>query len=259
MTKKAGEKVRDEKDMSFWEHLEVFRGVILRSVAVLLALFVILFFFKEFIFDSVVLAPTKSDFWLYNLLGIDFSLNLINIEVTAQFFIHMRVTFIAAVIVCFPYLCFELWRFIAPALYKNEIKAVRGAFGLGAGLFYLGAATGYFIVMPLVMFFFSGYQVSETVENTFALGSYISIFSSMVFLMGILYEFPSVIAVLSRLGLVTRSFLRKYRRHAVVVILILAAILTPTGDPFTMLVVAGPLYLLYEFSILICRKDDIDR
>jgi len=247
---------QDEKEMTFWDHLEEFRGVLIRTAIALVSLFVVLFFFKEFIFDSIVLAPTRSDFWLYRLLGIKFDVKLINIEVTAQFFIHMRVTFIAAVIVCFPYLCFELWRFIAPALYLNEIKAVKGAFGLGAGLFYLGAATGYFIVMPLVMFFFNGYQVSESVENTFALGSYISIFSSMVFLMGILYEFPSVIAVLSHLGLVTKGFLKKYRRHAVVVMLVLAAILTPTGDPFTMLVVAGPLYLLYEFSILICRKDE---
>jgi len=178
---------------------------------------------------------------------------LINIEVTAQFFIHMRVTFIAAVIVCFPYLCYELWKFIVPALYQNEKRVVRSSFGLGAVLFYLGAATGYFLVMPLIMIFFSGYQVSASVENTFALGSYISIFSSMVLLMGILYEFPSVIAILSRLGFVKRAFLQKYRRHAVVVILILAAVLTPTGDPFTMLVVALPLYLLYEFSILICK------
>lgn len=240
--------------MTFWDHLEELRGVLIRTVVVLLTLFVVLFFFKSFIFDVVVLGPTRSDFWLYKFLGIDFGVKLINIEVTAQFFIHMRITFIAAIIVCFPYLCFELWRFIAPALYKNEKKAVRGAFGFGAGLFYLGAATGYFIVMPLIMYFFNGYQVSEAVENTFSLSSYISIFSSMVLLMGILYEFPSVIAVLSHLGVVTKAFLKKYRRHAVVVILVVAAILTPTGDPFTMLVVAGPLYLLYEFSILICKQ-----
>lgn len=244
-----------DKEMTFWDHLEELRGVLIRSAIVLVALFAVLFFFKTFIFDSIVLAPTKPDFWLYKLLGINFSLKLINIDVTAQFFIHMRVTFIAALIVCFPYLCYEIWRFVAPALYKNEIKAIRGAFAFGAGLFYLGAAIGYFIVMPLVMFFFSGYQVSESVENTFALGSYISIFSSMVLLMGILFEFPTVIAVLSKLGLVNRAFLKKYRRHAVVVIMLVAAVLTPTGDPFTMLVVALPLYLLYELSILICRND----
>ena len=138
-------------EMSFWDHLEELRGVLLRSVVVLLILFVALFFFKEFIFDDIVLAPTKPGFWLYKLLGVDFSLKLINIDVTAQFFIHMRVTLIAALVVCFPYLIAEIWRFVAPALYQNEKRTVRAAFSLGAGLFYLGVAVGYFIVMPLVM------------------------------------------------------------------------------------------------------------
>lgn len=240
--------------MTFWDHLEVFRKVLIRSVSALLVLFVVLFFFKSFIFDTVVLGPTRPDFWLYRLLGINFSVQLINIEVTAQFFIHMRVTFIAALIVAFPYLCFELWLFVKPALMKSEKRVVRRAFGFGSGLFYLGAATGYFIVMPLIMFFFSGYQVSEAVQNTFSLSSYIGIFASMVMVMGILFEFPSLVAVLSTFGVLHKDFLKKYRKHAVVVIFILAAVLTPTGDPFTMLVVAAPLYLLYEFSIVICRK-----
>lgn len=248
--------------MSFWDHLEVLRWVLVRVAVVLVLLFVALFFFKSFIFDTVVLGPTKPDFWLFKMLGIGFSIKLINIEVTAQFFIHMRVTFICALIVCFPYLCYELWRFVAPALYVREKALIRRAFGLGAGLFYMGAAIGYFIVMPLVLFFFNGYQVSAAVENTFSLSSYISIFSSMVLIMGILFEFPSVIAVLGNFGIVSKKFLRKYRRHAAVIILILAAILTPTGDPFTMLVVAGPLYILYEFSIMICKtkgeENDID-
>lgn len=240
--------------MTFWDHLEVFRKVLIRSVSALLVLFVALFFFKSFIFDTVVLGPTRPDFWLYRLLGINFSVQLINIEVTAQFFIHMRVTFIAALIVAFPYLCSELWLFVKPALVKSEKRVVRRAFGFGSGLFYLGAATGYFIVMPLIMYFFSGYQVSEAVQNTFSLSSYIGIFASMVLVMGILFEFPSVVAVLSTFGVLHKDFLKKYRKHAVVVIFILAAVLTPTGDPFTMLVVAAPLYLLYEFSIVICKK-----
>lgn len=246
-----------DKEMTFWDHLEELRGVLIRSAVVLLVLFVVLFFFKRFIFDDIILAPTRGDFWLYRLLGIDFSIKLINIDVTAQFFIHMRVTFMAALIVCFPYLCFELWTFVAPALYQNEKKALSGAFAFGAGLFYIGAAIGYFLVMPLVMYFFNGYQVSEAVDNTFALGSYISIFTAMVLLMGILFEFPSVIMVLSKLGLVDKATLRKYRRHAIVAVVAVAAVLTPTGDPFTMLVVALPLYILYEFSILMCH--DIDR
>ena len=247
--------------MTFWDHLEELRGTIVRSVVVLVLVFVVLFFFKEFVFDDVVLGPTKPNFWFYRLLGINMSLQLINIDVTAQFFTHIKVTFIAAFVVTFPFICYQLWRFIAPALYQNEKKTVRGAFGLGAGLFYLGICTGYFLVVPLMLVFFNGYQVSATIENTFNLNSYISIFSGMVFMMGILFEFPSVLAVLSRFGLITREFLKQYRRHAIVVIIILAAILTPTGDPFTLLVVSVPLYLLYEFSIFLCKpapKEEIE-
>ena len=244
------------KEMSFWDHLEELRGSIIRSVLVLVAVFVVLFFFKTFVFDTVVLGPTKSSFWFYRLLGLNMNLQLINIDVTAQFFTHIKVTFIAAFVVAFPYICYELWRFIAPALYRDEKKTVRGAFGLGAGLFYLGICTGYFLVVPLMLVFFDGYQVSATIENTFSLNSYISRFSGMVFMMGLLFEFPSVLAVLSHFGIVTREFMKQYRRHAVVVILILAAVLTPTGDPFTLLVVSVPLYLLYEFSIFICKPEE---
>lgn len=240
--------------MSFWDHLEDMRWGILRSLLVFVVLYVVLFFFKGFVFDTVVLGPVKPDFWLYRLLGVNFSIDFINTEVTAQFFIHLRVTLIAALVCCFPYLCFEVWRFISPALYKSEKRAVMTSFGLGAALFYAGVALGYFVIVPLVMYFFNGYQVSEDVENVFAIKSYIGIFSSMVLLMGVSFEFPVVLALLSRLGLFGRSALRKYRRHAIVAILIFAAILTPTGDPFTMLVVALPLYILFELSILLCKK-----
>lgn len=233
----------DNGEMSFWDHLEALRWVLLRCGVVLVVLMTVLFFFKDFIFDTVILAPAKG-------------LKLINIEVTAQFFIHVRVTFICSLVLAFPYLAFELWRFVAPGLYASEKKAVRRAFGLGSGLFYAGAAFGYFVVMPLVIFFFSRYQVSASVENTFSLGSYVSTFSAMVLIMGLLFEMPTVISVLGHLGVVTRRTLRNLRRHAVVVLLLLAAILTPTGDPFTMTVVALPLYLLYEFSILLCPKDE---
>lgn len=240
--------------MTFWDHLEELRGVIIRSVLLLLACFTALFFFKDFLFDGIILRPTQGDFWLYRLLGVGMNLDLINIDISAQFFTHIKVSFICALVVSFPFLFFFLWQFIAPGLYDNEKRTIRGAFALGAVLFYLGLAVGYFIVMPILLTFFNGYQVSANVTNTFSLNSYISIFTSMVFLMGILFEFPSVLAILSQFGIVTRSFLRQYRRHAVLVLLVLAAVLTPTGDPFTMLVVAAPLYLLYEFSILLCRE-----
>ncbi len=244
-----------EKEMSFWDHLEELRGAIIRSVLLLVCAFVALFFFKNLVFDTIVLAPTRSSFWFYRLLGVNMNLQLINIDVTAQFFTHIKVTFIAAFVLTFPFICYQLWRFIAPALYRDEKKTVRRAFGLGAGLFYLGICTGYFLVVPLMLLFFDGYQVSASIVNTFSLNSYISIFSGMVFMMGLLFEFPSVLAVLSHFGIVTREFMKRYRRHAIIVIIILAAVLTPTGDPFTLLVVSVPLYLLYEFSILICRPE----
>ena len=248
----------NSKEMSFWDHLEELRGTIFRSVLIIMVFFTVGFFLKERLFDGVILRPARSDFWFYRLLGVNLDLDLINIDIAAQFFTHIKVTFICAVVISFPLLCYEIWKFVAPGLYENEKKTIKKAFGMGAVLFYLGIAVGYFIVMPVLLYFFNGYQVSSSVENTFALTSYISIFTSMVFLMGILFEFPSVLAVLSHFGLVTREHMRKFRRHAVVVILVLAAILTPTGDPFTMLVVALPLYLLYEFSIFICKPAEAE-
>ena len=246
------------KEMSFWDHLEELRGTLIRSVLVVVLVFVVGFFFKDFLFDQVILKPARREFWLYRLLNVDLNLDLINIDISAQFFTHIKVTFICAVVLCFPVICYEIWKFVAPALYENEKSVVRRAFALGAGLFYAGVSVGYFIVMPVLLVFFNGYQVSATVVNTFALTSYISIFMAMVFVMGLLFEFPSVLAVLSHFGIVTRAQMRKFRRYAVMVILILAAALTPTGDPFTMLVVALPLYALYEFSILICKEESTD-
>lgn len=243
-----------EQTMTFWDHLEDLRKSIFRMMGVLASVAVILFFFKNFLFDDVVLAPAGSDFLLYRLVGIDFSLSLVNLEVAAQFMIHMKVTFICALILTFPYLIYEIWKFIAPALYENEKKAVRGAFTFASVLFYVGIAVGYFIILPLMLKFFADYQVSASVPNTFSLSSYISMFTSIVLVFGIVFEFPTVIAVLSGMGIVTRETLKRYRRHAVCAVVILAAVITPTGDPFSLFVVSVPLYMLYEFSILISRR-----
>lgn len=243
-------------EMTFWDHLEELRGSLFRMLAVFGIAVVVLFFFKTFLFDNVILAPSKSDFFLYRLLGADFSLTLVNIEVAAQFMIHMKITFICALIVTFPYLIFEIWRFIAPALYKKEKKAVRGAFLFASVLFYAGVAVGYSIVFPLMLNFFSDYQVSPDVPNTFSLTSYISMFTSMVLIFGIVFEFPTVSVVLSSLGIITKETLKTFRRHAICAVLILAAVITPSGDPFSLMIVSVPLYLLYEFSILLCRKGE---
>ena len=237
--------------MSFWDHLEVLRGTLFRSVLAVVLLSVGVLCIPEHLFRAV-LYPTTADFPLYRWLHLDFRMQLVNIEVTAQFFVHLKMAVLCGVVLAFPYLIWEIWRFIAPALYEQEKKAVRTAFGLSSGLFYLGVAVGYLLVLPVCLMFFMNYSVSETVQNTISLSSYISLFTSMVFLVGLIFEFPTVILVLSSLGLVGKDTLRKYRKHAFVVILLLAAFITPS-DPVSMFVLAVPLYGLYEFSILVCR------
>lgn len=246
-------------EMTFWDHLEDLRKCFFRMLTVYGVAVVVLFFFKSFIFDDIILAPSKPDFYLYQLLGAGFSMTLVNIEVAAQFLIHMKITFISALIVTFPFLIYEVWRFVAPALYTNEKRVVRGAFAFASILFYVGVLVGYAVVFPLMLNFFSGYQVSPDIHNTFSLTSYISMFTSMVLIFGIVFEFPTVVAVLSSLKMISKSTLKNYRRHAICFTVLLAAVITPSGDPFSLLVVSVPLYLLYEFSVLICRNNDDDQ
>ena len=244
----------ESQEMSFWDHLDVLRKSLIRSAIFVGLTSVILFFFKDFLFDTIIFAPTKGNFWLYQVLHVDFNLQLINIDVAAQFTTHIRITFIAALIVSVPYLIYEIWKFVSPALFQHEKTAIRGGFMFAAVLFYVGAAVGYFIVLPLMLNFFADYQVSELVSNTFSLKSYIGLFASSVLLFGLVFEFPTIIKVMSAMGLVTRGTLKQYRKHAICGVVILAAVITPSGDPFSLLVVSIPLYFLYEFSILICRK-----
>ena len=242
--------------MTFWDHLDALRGALLRSLAVVLAASAALFFFKEFLFDGVVLAPAREDFFIYRLAGVSSGLALVNIEVAAQFMTHLKVTFFCALILCTPYLLFEIWRFVAPALYAREKRATRRAFLLASGLFYLGLAIGYLIVLPLMVHFFQGYSISDSIVNTISLTSYISTVTATVLLFGLVFEVPVLLALLSRLGLVTRAMLRRGWRYAVLVIVVLAALITPSGDPFSLLVVCLPLFLLYLIGIALCRDPE---
>ena len=244
-----------EKEMSFWDHLDVLRGTLFHALGAICLCSVLGLVFKDFLFDGIVLAPTRPDFCVYRLLGWSFSMQLINVEVSAQFFVHLQAAFAGGVIVAFPYVVWELWKFLEPALYKQEKKPVGMAFALSTGLFYLGVVVGYFIVLPVCLQFFMNYTVSDTVANTITIGSYMSMFFSMVLLIGIAFEFPTVVLVLNRLGVLSREVLKKGRRYAVVVVLVLAALITP-ADPFSMFVLAFPLYFLYELSILLCSKSD---
>lgn len=244
-------------EMTFWDHFDVLRSSLFRIAIVLIAAAVALFTFKDFLFDDLILAPAKEDFFLYKWLGADFSLDLVNIEVTAQFMIHMKIAFLCAVVLTFPYIIFKVWQFIAPALYENERKKVRNAFLFASVLFYLGVLIGYLLIFPLMLNFFADYQVSADVPNIFSLSSYISLLTSMVMTFGIVFEFPTLVVVLSSLGILKKEWMRKYRRHAILAVVVLAAIITPSGDPFSLAVVTLPLYLLYEFSVFICKPEKV--
>ena len=243
----------DGKEMSFWDHLDELRGTIIRSVAAVCIFAILAFLFKDAIF-AFVLAPCKPEFFLYELLHWNFRLDLINIELSAQFMVHLKLALLLGLIVAVPYVIWEIWRFISPALYPAETRPARWVFALASVFFYLGAAFGYCFVLPVCLNFFVNYSVSDAVVNTISLSSYISMFVSMVLLIGLVFEFPLVVILLNRLGLLTRSLLCKGRKYAFVVILVLAALITPS-DPFSMLVLAAPMYLLYEFSILFSKDE----
>ncbi len=239
--------------MSFWDHLEELRGSIIRSALYLCAFSCLGLCFKHLLFEEIILAPTRPDFCIYRLLGWNFSVNLINIDLSAQFFVHLRASLSSGLILAFPFIVWEIWKFVAPALYVSEKRALRSTFLLSGLLFYVGVAVGYFLILPLCLQFFMNYTVSESVVNTISLNSYMGMFTSLVLLDGVVFEFPMLVLALSRLGLVDRAMLRKGRRYAFVVILIFAAIITP-ADPVSMFVLAIPLYLLYELSILLCSS-----
>lgn len=252
MVEKSG-KQTVEKEMSFWDHLEELRWMIFRSLGAIVIFAVVLFCFKDFLF-GIVLGPTRPDFFLYRWLGMDTGLTIINTQVSSQFMVHMKVSLMAGLLIAFPYVIFELWRFIAPALYQKEKKGVRLAFLFASFLFYLGLCVGYVMVLPLMVNFFSSYSVSPDVTNMISLDSYMSTFMSSVLLFGLVFEFPAVVAVLSRMDLLYRDTLKKGWRYAVLVSVVLAAIITPSGDLVSLSIVTLPLILLYFGSILLCKS-----
>ena len=231
-----------DKELTFWDHLDELRRVLFRILGVWFILAVGYFIAMPYLFDNVVLAPCHDDFIFYDLLRYigerfdlhdefftqEFHIKLININLAAPFFIHISTAFWMSVVTAAPYLFFEIWRFIRPALYPGERRGVQKALCLGTVMFFVGVLLGYFMVYPLTLRFLSTYQL------------------------------PLVTWLLSLLGLVHKTLLRSYRRHAVVAIVIVAAIITPTGDPFTLTVVAVPLYMLYEMSILMIKDKKTD-
>ena len=239
--------------MTFWDHLDVLRSSLIRMAVVVVLLAVAAFVMKDALF-SVVLAPRSSDFVSYRLLGVDaFSLHLMNTGLTEQFMVHMRTALYAGLLLASPYVLYELFRFVSPGLYANERRYAVWIVGAAYLMFLVGTAVNYFVVFPLTVRFLGTYQVSPDVDNMLTLQSYIDTLLGMNLVMGVVFELPVVCGLLGRMGLLTSGMMAEYRRHAVVAILIVAAIITPTTDVFTLFVVALPIYLLYEVSIQIVR------
>lgn len=255
-----------EAEMSFLEHLEVMRWHLLRSIAAVVLLAVVAFVFKGIVFDQIILAPKEPGFptnrWLCRLGEIlnlkricinqdPFSLQ--TVKMAEQFSMHIIVSLVAGIVVAFPYIFWEFWRFIVPAMYEKEKKTATGAVFYTSMLFILGVAFGYYIIAPLSVNFLGNYRVSESVISAPTLRSYVQTVTSVVLAAGIVFQLPILVYFLSRVGLVTPNFLKRYRRHAVILIVTLSAIITPP-DVFSQVLVALPLMILYEVGIWISRR-----
>ena len=239
--------------LTFWDHLDVLRSSLIRMGVAIVVFAVAAFCLKEELF-SVVLAPRSSDFVTYRLLGVDpFSIHLMNTGLTEQFMIHMRTAIYAGLLVASPYILYELFRFVSPGLYQNERRYAVWIVGAAYVMFLVGTLTNYFVVFPLTVRFLGTYQVSPDVANMLTLQSYVDTLIGMSLVMGVVFELPVVCGLLGRMGLINSHMMSEYRRHAIVAILVVAAIITPTTDMFTLFVVALPIYLLYEMSIQIVK------
>ena len=248
---------------TFWGHVEVFRWMLIRSIAVVFGVAVVAFCYKDFVFEQLILAPCNADFVTDRLIAkIGMVANvgqidLININLASQLMTHLSISFYLAIVMAFPYLIMEVWLFVKPALYTNERKPAVVAILAFFFQFFLGMALSYFLIFPLTYNFLGTYQVSVRVVNQISLNSYISTFIGLLFMMGLVFEMPIVSYFFAKIGVLKSSFLRQWRKVAVVLVLVAAAFITPSTDIFTMCLVALPLWLLYEFSIVVASKTEL--
>ncbi|MEM8966453.1 MAG: twin-arginine translocase subunit TatC [Bacteroidota bacterium] len=263
--KYAAPEEEGEKQMSFLEHLEELRWHIIRSMAAIMVFAVVAFAAKEFVWGFLILGPTEPDFWTFrqfckigSLVGSEYfcleemPFIIQSRKMTGQFTMHIYSSAVIGLIAAFPYVFFEIWRFISPGLYEQERKLSRGAVFFVSTLFLIGVLFGYFVVTPISVNFLGNYQVDPSILNEFDITSYVGILITLVLACGLLFQLPIVVYFLSKAGIITPSALITYRRHAIVIILIISALVTPP-DPVTQLLVTFPLILLYQASILISK------
>lgn len=261
------EEEHGEKEMTFIEHLEELRWHIIRSVAAILVFMIVAWIFRSEIYHNVILGPSRTDFWTYRKLceiatftgiqsicvdKLNFSLN--SRELAGQFMMALTSSAIIGLLVAFPYVFWEIWRFIKPGLKLTEKKAATGSVFFVTALFFLGTMFGYFIVAPFAINFLVNFKIDPSIENLFDIQSYISVLATLTLACGVTFQLPMAILVLTKIGIVTPSFLKEYRKHSIVVILIVAAIITPSPDMISQVLVAIPLYILYEVSILVSQR-----
>jgi sec-independent protein translocase protein TatC len=260
------EEEEEENGMSFLDHLEQLRWHLLRSISAILVFMVLAFLSKSFVFGQVILGPSKIDFITYRVLcqlSDFFSLPALCIEqlpfiiqsrqMTGQFSMHITSSLVVGLIASFPYVFWEVWRFISPGLYDKEKNAARGAVFFVSLLFFMGASFGYFILSPLSINFLSNYQLDPSIANEFDITSYVSTLSMLVLASAVMFQLPIVIYFLTQAGLVSSLMLKTYRRHAIVVILVLSALITPP-DVISQILIAMPILVLYEAGIIIAKR-----
>ncbi|MBR4913451.1 MAG: twin-arginine translocase subunit TatC [Bacteroidales bacterium] len=245
------------ENKSFWEHLDDLRGSLIKIVVAIVLFSTLAFCFKDILF-KIVLAPKDSSFFMYKLFGGgDFTIRLMNIGLTEQFMIHLKTAFAFGVLMASPYIIYVLFDFIRPALYEKERQHSTGIVVSSYVMFMIGVAVNYLFIFPLTVRFLGTYQVSEQVSNMLTLQSYMDTLLMMSIVFGIIFEIPIVSWLLARFGLLKAEYMTRYRRHAIVAILVIAAIITPTGDAFTLLVVSLPIWLLYELSVVIVKRVNV--
>ncbi|HEU5366724.1 MAG TPA: twin-arginine translocase subunit TatC [Hanamia sp.] len=273
--KKIRGKETEGAEMSFIDHLEVLRWHLFRSAIVLIVVAIVVFFYVDWIFDHIIFAPAKSDFITYsglcNLghrlhLGDSLCMPPVDIQlqgntVSGPFMSAISISFMGAIIIAFPYLMWELWRFVKPALSKKEVSYAKGSIGWVSLCFFTGAAFGYYLLAPFTFNFLANFQLGKLGVYKYmpTLDDYIDTLTSLILGCGLAFELPVLAYVLSKLGLITPKFLKNYRKYAYVVILIVAAVITPSPDWTSQTIVAVPLIILYEISIFISKRVDKQR
>lgn len=245
--------MNDSGSLTFWEHLDILRGSLIHMLVAAIVAGVAAFLLKDWLFD-VVLAPSSSDFITYRLLGVEpFRIELVNTGLTEQFMIHMKVSLVAGILIASPYILYLLFRFISPALYDNERRYSVRLTVAAYLMFLFGVAVNYFVIFPLTVRFLGTYQVSDDIHNLLTISSYVDTLAMMSLVFGFVFEIPVISWLLARFGLLKSVWMSRYRRHAIVAIVIVATVITPTSDVFTLFMVSLPIWLLYEASVLIVR------